>query len=97
MKVSCSFCHRGVKLIFAYSCARPAVLAAGKGRGGMLFFSFVLSLFFIFFYFPLSFQSLSFIYSTISSVSFLPFSGGRHKMTHTRVDMSLNANTITKL
>ena len=33
-KVSCSFCHRGVQLILAYSWARPAVLAAGKDRGG---------------------------------------------------------------
>ena len=31
-KVSCSFCHRGAKLILAYFWARPAVLAAGKGR-----------------------------------------------------------------
>ena len=28
----------GVQLILAYSWARPAVLAAGKGRGGMLLF-----------------------------------------------------------
>ena len=32
-KVSCSFCHRGAQLILAYSWARSAVLAAGKGRG----------------------------------------------------------------
>ena len=37
-KVSCSFCHQGVQLILAYSWARPAVLAAGKGRGWMLLF-----------------------------------------------------------
>ena len=29
--VSCSFCHRDVTLILAYSWARPVVLAAGKG------------------------------------------------------------------
>ena len=33
-------CHRygGVQLILAYSWARPAILAAGKGRGGMFLF-----------------------------------------------------------
>ena len=29
------WCHQGVQLILAYSCARPAILAVGKGRGGM--------------------------------------------------------------
>ena len=41
--------------------------------------------FFCFFSFipvPLSSQSRSFISSTMSSISFLPFSGRRHKMTH---------------
>ena len=71
-KVSCILHHRGVQLILAYSWARPAVLAAGKGRGGMFFFiSSVPSLSFIF----LSPLSLSFISSTITSVSLLPFSG----------------------
>ena len=32
--MSCSFCHRCVQLILGYSCARSAVLAAGKCRGG---------------------------------------------------------------
>ena len=32
-KVLCILHHRGVQLILAYSCAMPAVLAAGKGRG----------------------------------------------------------------
>ena len=30
--------HRGFQLILAYSWARPAVLVAGKGRGGMFLF-----------------------------------------------------------
>ena len=30
--------HRGVQLILAYSWARPAILVADKGRGGMLLF-----------------------------------------------------------
>ena len=37
--VSCILRHLGVQLILAYSLARPAILAAGKGRGGMIYFS----------------------------------------------------------
>ena len=37
-KVSCILCHCGVKLILTYSWARPAILAAGKGRGGVFLF-----------------------------------------------------------
>ena len=47
-KVFCSFCHRGAQLILAYSWTGPAVLAAGKGRGGM----FLFLLFFHFLSFP---------------------------------------------
>ena len=41
-----------------------------------------LSCFFTFIPVPLASLSLSFISSTISSISFLPFSGRQHKMTH---------------
>ena len=68
------------KLRLAYSWAWPTTLAAGKGRGGM--FLFHLFLHFHLFYFPLSALSLSFIFSTISSVSLLSFSGRQRKMTH---------------
>ena len=37
-KVSCILCHRGVQMILAYSWARPAILVAGKGRGGCFLF-----------------------------------------------------------
>ena len=40
-KVSCILCHGGVQLILAYSWPRPAVLAAGKGRGALLFLLFL--------------------------------------------------------
>ena len=40
VKVSCILCHKGVQLMFAYSWARPAILVAGKGRGGMFLFCF---------------------------------------------------------
>ena len=77
-KVSCILRHRGVQLILAYNWARPVTLVAGKGRGGMLYFF----CFFTFILVRLSYLSLSFISSTISSISFLPFSRRRHKMTH---------------
>ena len=76
-KVGLSPFHQGIQLILAYSWARPAVLAADKGREGMLLFLLLLH----FLSFP-SFFPLSFISSTISSTFFLPFSGRRHKMTH---------------
>ena len=37
-KVLCILRHWGIQLILAYSWTRPAVLAAGKGRGGMFLF-----------------------------------------------------------
>ena len=77
-KVSCILRHQGIQLILAYSWARPAILIAGKIRGGDVF----ISCFFTFIPVPLSSLSISFISSTISSISFLPFSGRRHKMTH---------------
>ena len=66
-----------VQLIFAYSWARPAILAAGKGRGG-IWFCFLLFLHFHSFSF-LPCPSLS---SPLLSISLLPFSVRRHKMTH---------------
>ena len=41
-----------------------------------------ISCFFTFYLVPLSSQSFSFISFTISSISFFPFSGKRHRMTH---------------
>ena len=37
-KVSCILRHQGVRLILAYSWARPVIHVAGKGKGGMFFF-----------------------------------------------------------
>ena len=51
--VSCFLRHRGVQLKLAYSWARPAILVAGKGRGGMfLFLQSVSSLSFLFLFLP---------------------------------------------
>ena len=78
--VLCILRQRGVQLRLAYSWARSAILVAGKGRGGGGGGLFLFLLFLHFYscssFFPLS---LSFISSTIS---FLPFSGRRHKITH---------------
>ena len=73
----------GRQLILAYSWARPAILVVGKGRGGM--FLFLLFLHFhscsSFFPAPLFHLLYSLFSPTLSSISFLPFSGRRHKMT----------------
>ena len=67
-KVSSILRRRGVQLILAYNWARPAILVAGKGRGGMFFIFSVSSLSLV----PLSSLFLFFISSTISSI-FYPF------------------------
>ena len=63
----------------------PCKRVRGGGGGGECFY------FFCFFTFTLI---LSFVSATVSSISFLHFSGRQHKMTH-KVDVSLNHNTIT--
>ena len=83
-KVSCMLCHQGVQLRVAYSWARPAVLVAGKGRGRMFFFCFLLS--FLFFPCP------SFISSTIS---FLPLSG--RQQNDSQGLTSLNPNSFKNI
>ena len=82
------------QMILAYSWARPVTLVAGKGKGGCFYF-FCFFTFIPFIPVPLSSLSLTFISSTISSISFLPFSERRQKWP-TRVDVSLNPNTSNK-
>ena len=74
-KVSCILRHWDVQMILAFSWARLAILVGGKSRGESFYF-------FPFIPVHLSSLTLSFISSTISSISFLPFSGRQHKMTH---------------
>ena len=52
--ISCILCHPRVQLILAYSLARPSILVAGNGRGGVgdVFVSSVSSLSFLFFFLP---------------------------------------------
>ena len=77
-KVLCILHHWGVQLILAYSWARPAILVVGKGRGGMFLFLLFLHFHSCSSFFPVPLFHL--LYS-LSSTSFLPFSGRRHKMT----------------
>ena len=79
--------HRGVQLILAYCWARPAILAAGKGEGGM--FLFLLFLTFIHFLSLLSLSS-----PLLSLLSLFSLSLGDNTRWPTRVDLLLNPNTI---
>ena len=91
-KVSCILRHQGIKLILAYSWARPAILAAGKGRGGMFLFLFLLFLHFHSFSF-LPCPSLS---SLLSLLSLFSLSLGDNTKWPTWVNMSLNPNSVSQ-
>ena len=88
-KVSCIICHRGVQLILAYSWARPAILVAGKGRGGMFLFLLFLHFHSCSSFFPVPLSSLR-----LSLLSLFSLSLGDDTKWPTRVDVSLNPNTI---
>ena len=93
-KMSCILGHRGVQQILAYSWARPAILVAGKGKGasggGDVYISFVSSLSFRCLFPPC--PSLSSL--LLSLLSFFSHSLGDDTKCPTRVDVSLNPNTI---
>ena len=93
MKVSCSLLHRGVHLRLAYSWARPATLIVGKDRvGGDVFIYSVSLLSFLFLFLPC--PSLS---SPLPSLlSHFSLSLGDDTKWPTRVDVSLNPNSIKK-
>ena len=57
-KVSCILRHRGNQVILAYSWARPAILVAGVGRGGMFLFLLFLHFHSCFSFFRFSLLSL---------------------------------------
>ena len=84
VKVSCILRHRGVQLILAYSWERPAILVAGKSRGGMFLF-----LLFLHFHSCSSFPS-----PLLSLLSLFSLSLGDNSKWPTRVDVSLNTNAI---
>ena len=85
--MSCILCDRGVQLILAYSWARPAILVASKGRGGMFLFLLFFSLSFLFLFLPGS--SLSSLVLSLLSLSSLSLT--------TRVDVSLTPDAIIKI
>ena len=95
-------CHRSAHLRLAYGWARPAILvAAGTGRGENVYYFFC---FFTFIHFPLSlppppppppYPSLSF--PLLSLLSLFTLSLGDETKWPTRVDVSLNPNTINKI
>ena len=62
-KVSCILRHQGVQLMLAYRWARPAIVVAGKGRGGMFLFLLFLPFHSCSSFFPVP---ISFISSTLS-------------------------------
>ena len=92
-KVLCILHHWGVQLISAYSWARPAILVVGKGRGGNVFISSVSSLSFLFLFLPC--PSLS--SPLLSLLSLFSLSLGDDTKWPSRVDVSLNPNTISHI
>ena len=91
-KVSFILRHRGAQLILAYSWARPAILVAGKGRGDVFFLLLFLHSF-LFLFLPC--PSLS--SPVLSLLSFFSLSLGDDTKWPTRVDVSLNPNSINSL
>ena len=93
-KVLCILHHWGVQLILAYSWARPAILVVGKGRGGMFLFLLFLHFHsFLFLFLPC--PSLS--SPLLSLLSLFSLSLGDDTKWPSRVDVSLNPNTINLL
>ena len=88
--LTCILRHWGIHLILAYSWTWPAVLAAGKGRVGMLLFFFVSTLPFIFLF--LLCHSLPSPLLYLFSLSL-----GDDTKWPTRVDVSLSQNQSINL
>ena len=90
-KALCILCHRVVQLILAYSWARPGILVADKDSVGMFLF-----LLFLHFHSCSSFFPVSLIYSSLllSLLSLFSLSLGDDPKRSTRVDVSLNPDTI---
>ena len=91
-KVSCISHHQGIQLILAHSWTRPVILAAVKDRDGM--FLFLLFLHFRSFS-CLPWPSLS--SPLLSLLSVFSLSLGYDTKWPTRVDVSLNPNSIKNL
>ena len=91
-KVSCILCHRGVQLILAYSWARPAILVVGKGSEVMFLFRLFLHFHSCSSFFPVPlFHLFCYLFCRFFSHSL-----GDDTKWPTRVDVSLNPNTINQ-
>ena len=90
-KVLCILHHWGVQLILAYSWARPTILVVGKGRGGMFLF-----LLFLHFHSCSSFFPVPPFHLLYSLLSLFSLSLGDDTNWPSRVDVSLNPNTINQ-
>ena len=89
-KVSCILCHRGVQLILAYNWAMPAILVAGKDREVMFLFLLFLHFHSCSSFFPVPlFHLFCYLFCRFFSLSL-----GDDTKWPTRVDVSLNPNTI---
>ena len=88
--VSCILRNRGVQLRLAFSLARPAILLAGKCRGGNVFISSVSSFSFPFLFLPC--PSLSSPLLALLSLYFLSL--GDDTKLPAGVDVSLNPSSI---
>ena len=88
----------GRQLILAYSWARPAILVVGKGRGGMFLFLLFLHFHSCSSFFPVPlFHLLYPLFSPLFSLLFLfSLSLGDDTKWPSRVDVSLNPNTVKK-
>ena len=88
--VSCILRHRGVQLKLAYSWARPAILVAGKGRGGMFLFLLFLHFHSCSYFFPNRlFHLLYYLFYLFS-----PFLWETTQNDPQGFDVSLNPNTF---
>ena len=90
-KVLCILHHWGVQLILAYSWARPAILVVGKGRRGIFLF-----LLFLHFHSCSSFFPIPLFHLLYSLLSLFSLSLGDDTKWPSRVDVSLNPNTINQ-
>ena len=88
-KMLCILHHWGVQLILAYSWARPAIFVVGKGRGGMFLF-----LLFLHLHSCSSFFLVPLFHLLYSLFSLFSLSLGDDTKWPSRVDVSLNPNTV---
>ena len=89
---SCILHHWAIQMILVYSRARPAILAAGKGRGGM--FLFLLFLHFCSFFSFLPAPLFNLVYYLLSLLSHFSLSLGDDTKWPKRVDMLIKVHRL---